>query len=105
LAEFSRGSDFLNFGYWREDTRDPREASENLMEILLEFLPEKTGPILDVACGLGATTRYLLKYYRPSDVIAINILEQQLVKSRTNAPGCTFILMDAARLPTPRSTV
>ena len=29
------------------------------MEKLLSFIPKKQGQILDVACGLGATTRYL----------------------------------------------
>lgn len=98
LREFFGQSDFLNFGYWNEHTRTAREACENLVETLLEFFPERTGPILDVACGLGATTRHLSKYYRPAEVTAINICERQLARSRINAPGCRFTSMDAAKL-------
>ena len=39
------------------------------MEKLLVTVPEKTGNILDVACGKGATTRHLLKYFKPENVI------------------------------------
>jgi MPBQ/MSBQ methyltransferase len=68
------------------------------MEKLLAFIPAKKGIILDVACGLGATTRHVLRYYAPSDMVGINIAEAQLRMSRVNAPDCTFIQMDAVNL-------
>ena len=68
------------------------------MEKLLAFIPGKPGTILDAACGKGATTRHLLKYYAPEAVTAINISEKQLQTSATNAPGCRFVLMNAADL-------
>jgi MPBQ/MSBQ methyltransferase len=87
LREYFGFTDFLNFGYWLEGTPNQKEACENLMERLLAFIPEKKGSVLDVACGLGATTRYVLRYYGPSDVVGINIAEAQLRTSRVNAPG------------------
>lgn len=96
--EYYGQSDFYNFGYWLDNTCTQKEACENLMEKLLAFIPEKQGNILDVACGLGATTKHLLKYYRASGVIGINLAPAQLRTARTNAPGCTFIPMDAVRL-------
>jgi len=101
---FYADSGFLNFGYWRPDTVDAREACENLMEELLGFLPEKRGKILDVACGNGATTRYLCKYYEPADVVGINVAKAQLQKCRENAPGCTFLEMDATSMDFPDSS-
>jgi ubiquinone/menaquinone biosynthesis C-methylase UbiE len=98
VAEYYQGSDFINFGYWTEATATQKEACENLMEKLLAFIPEKKGKVLDVACGKGATTRHLLRYYRPADVTAVNVSRKQLEASRGNAPGCSFALMDAARL-------
>ena len=95
------GSDFHNNGYWDHATETPREACENLMEKLLAFVPKKKGTILDVACGKGATTRYLLKYYNPRDVTGINISEKQLDRCRVNAPGCNFFLMNATELAFP----
>jgi SAM-dependent methyltransferase len=98
LLEYYRHSDFVNFGYWDETTRDAREASEKLVEQLLAFLPEKRGRILDVACGKGATTRHLQRHYPASAITGINISERQLASCRENAPGSTFMLMDATDL-------
>ncbi len=89
------GSDFANFGYWDDDTQSQKEACENLMEKLLVTTPEKTGSILDVACGKGATTRHLTKYWKPENITAINISEKQLEAARQNAPGVNFTIMSA----------
>jgi MPBQ/MSBQ methyltransferase len=91
-------SDFHNFGFWTVDTQTQRQACENLMEMLLAFIPSKTGTILDVACGKGATTRHLLNYYKPRDVTGINISEKQLSTCRLNAPECNFLAMNATNL-------
>jgi MPBQ/MSBQ methyltransferase len=98
VVDYYQGSDFINFGYWTQTTASQREACENLMEKLLAFIPEKKGTILDVACGKGATTRHLLRYYEPAQVKAVNVSRKQLEASRVNAPDCGFALMDAARL-------
>ncbi|NEO29946.1 MAG: class I SAM-dependent methyltransferase [Symploca sp. SIO3C6] len=90
--------DFFNVGYWFSDTHNQQEACFNLMEKLLEFIPEKTGTILDVGCGLGATTSYLLKYYSPAEVLGINISSKQLERCRVNAPNCNFMEMDAVEM-------
>jgi glyoxylase-like metal-dependent hydrolase (beta-lactamase superfamily II)/cyclopropane fatty-acyl-phospholipid synthase-like methyltransferase len=92
------GSDFHNIGFWTDQTRTQKEACENLMEALLAFLPDKSGEILDVACGKGATTRYLLKYYSLANVTGINISEKQLRRCRLNAPQCQFLHMNATSM-------
>jgi MPBQ/MSBQ methyltransferase len=93
--------EFLNYGYWDENTPDQKIACGNLMEKLLALIPDKTGNILDVACGKGGTTRHLLKYYQPQNVTGINISERQLEAAQANAPGCTFLLMNATDLAFP----
>lgn len=55
-----------------------REACEELMEQLLGRIEDKSGNILDVACGKGGTTRHLLKYYTPENVTAINISNEHI---------------------------
>lgn len=92
------GSGFYNFGYWATGAASQREASEALVDALLERLPTKTGRILDVACGLGATTRRLLLSYPPEAVTAINISAAQVATARQNAPGARVLQMDAVRL-------
>ena len=96
--EYYGHSGFFNVGYWLPDTYNQTEACENLIEKLLGFLPATRGTILDIACGLGATTRHLLKHYPASDVIGINISGSQLRQCRLNIPPCRFLQMDAARL-------
>ncbi len=98
ILEYFGHSEFLNFGYWEDTTQDQKQACENLMEKLISFIPDKRGSILDVACGKGATTQYLTKYYLAQSIIAINISARQLETARSNNPSCTFRLMDAVNL-------
>jgi ubiquinone/menaquinone biosynthesis C-methylase UbiE len=101
VAEYYGHSDYMNYGYWTAETRNQAEASDNLIGKLLAMIPEKKGRILDVACGRGASTRHLLRYYQPSDIVAVNISEKQLKRASELAPGCTFLLRDATRLEFP----
>jgi MPBQ/MSBQ methyltransferase len=101
VEEYYDHSGFHNFGYWTPRTRSQREASENLVDVLTDCFPHKSGTILDVACGMGASTRRLLRHYQPRQVTAINISEKQLATCRKRAPGCRFVNMDATRLRFP----
>lgn len=98
VLEYYSQSHYLNFGYWYEETSIQLQACENLMEKLLALLPEKKGSILDVACGKGATTAYLLKNYSSEQVTGINISDAQLAAARGNAPGCRFLNMNATEM-------
>ncbi|MDW7772822.1 MAG: methyltransferase domain-containing protein [Desulfobulbaceae bacterium] len=91
-------SDYLNLGYWDEHTRDQKKACENMMEMLMAFLPEKKGRILDIACGKGATTAYLQNYYPVGDIMGIDMSAKQIEVAQANAPGCTFMQMSATDL-------
>ncbi len=104
LIEYFGHSDFVNYGYWEDGTRDASEASENLMEKLLGLIPDKRGKILDVACGKGATTHHLTKHYEAGAITGINISRRQLVTCRRKSPRCTFIEMDATDLRFPDET-
>jgi MPBQ/MSBQ methyltransferase len=96
--EYYGQTDFYNYGYWGANTRSQEEACANLMGQLVELMPEKRGTVLDVACGKGATTQYLLRHFQPSNVVAINISEKQLHTAKVNAPGCQYCCMDAVTL-------
>lgn len=98
LEAFYGHSDFVNYGYWDNTTTDARDACVKLVEKLLALIPDKTGTILDVACGKGATTRQVLKYYPASDVTGIDLSDKQLQRCRQNAPGVHFLTMDAIDL-------
>ncbi|MDJ0800433.1 MAG: class I SAM-dependent methyltransferase [Calothrix sp. MO_167.B12] len=98
LLDFYQQSDYVNLGYWDDEVITPKEACDLLMSKLLDFIPEKQGDILDVACGKGETTRYLTKFYSPDKITGINISEKQLSDCRKNLPATTFQLMDATSL-------
>lgn len=97
-SEIFRDTEFWNFGYWTQTTQSQNEACENMLEVLLSFIPEKTGRILDVACGKGATTRHLLRYFDPADVMGVNISPEQIAVCRERLPEVRFEVMDAADL-------
>jgi SAM-dependent methyltransferase len=103
IEAYYGSSDFYNFGFWTPDTHTQSQASENLVAHLLGFIPAecRTGQILDVACGLGASSRHLLRHFEPAQIVGINVSAQQLERARHNAPGCSFLIMDAARLDFP----
>ncbi len=94
-------SGFHNYGYWADGARDQAEASAALVEKLLAWIPEKTGNILDVACGMGASTKLLCNYYLAHDIVALNYSRFQLLDAVQLAPGSGFVQMDAARLGFP----
>jgi cyclopropane fatty-acyl-phospholipid synthase-like methyltransferase len=104
FERFYDGSGFANWGLWHRDTTTQRQASENLIEELVAYLSDTSGCILDVACGNGASTRHLTRYFPPENVVGINISTQQLERCMRTAPGCAFLLMDATDLEFPDAT-
>jgi len=89
---------FFNVGYWNGIEDSVEFAQINLIETLVQFFTRTDGNILDVACGKGASTKFLTKYFDPKNVTGINISEKQLGICRLIAPECNFLLMDAAKL-------
>ena len=98
---FYEDSGYCNFGYWDTPDLTQRQACAALVDRLLARIPDHSGRILDVACGVGATTRRLLERYPAEMVTGINISEKQLALARERAPECTFLLMDATKLAFP----
>ncbi len=92
---------YFNFGYWGKEAKSQREACDALADELVARIAVEGGRILDVACGAGGSTKRLTKSYAPENITAINISEAQLSAGRERAPGCTFLLMDAAQLDFP----
>lgn len=92
------GTQYRNIGFWEEGVTTQHDASALLQQKLLERVPQHQGRILDVACGLGASTRRLLEDYPAQDIWAINISEKQIASTRVNAPGVNAQVMNAVEL-------
>jgi MPBQ/MSBQ methyltransferase len=96
---------FHNIGYWKGVAGSIEIAQLNLIETLVAFLTNKDGNVLDVACGTGAGTKFLTKYFHPRGIIGINISKKQLEVSKAVAPECEFKLMNATNLEFPDSSI
>lgn len=94
-------TEFRNVGYWDINTHNQQTACEQLQDTLLSFIPEKNGRILDVACGMGASTQRLINHYQypAQNVWAINISEKQLESTRKKTPvECHVLKMNAVEM-------
>lgn len=101
LQGFYQHSGYLNLGYWHDDTTDAAQAGDQLVDQVLALLGRVDGPVLDVACGLGATTERVALTFGAERTTATNISESQLALARERVPGATFLLMDATSMTFP----
>jgi MPBQ/MSBQ methyltransferase len=100
---YYENSGYFNFGYWGAGAISQREASDALVDQMVARIANKTGRVLDVACGLGGSTKRLTQTYPPEMITGINISDAQIAEARLRAPGCTFQVMDATKLEFPDS--
>jgi len=98
---YYENSGYFNFGYWGAGAKSQREASEALVDQMVARIANRTGRILDVACGLGGSTKRLTQTYAPEMITGINIFDAQIADARALAPGCTFEVMNATELDFP----
>jgi MPBQ/MSBQ methyltransferase len=62
---YYENSGYFNFGYWGAGAISQREASDALVDQMVARIANKTGRVLDVACGLGGSTKRLTQTYPP----------------------------------------
>lgn len=100
IDDFFEGSGFRHAGCWRPHVSTPREAGEGLVDELLSLLPEAPGAIVDVGCGLGATTA-TLRRRRPAATITGVCADWRAVEGcERRHPGVRFVAgLPRLRLP------
>jgi MPBQ/MSBQ methyltransferase len=98
---YYENSGYFNFGYWGAGAKSQREASDALVDQMVARIADRTGRILDVACGLGGSTKRLTQTYAPEMITGINISDAQIADARALAPSCTFQVMNATKLDFP----
>lgn len=101
VRQFYGGTDYMNFGFWEPHVSTQREACDNLMAKLVSMLANTDGAVLDVACGMGETTRYIGQIFEPQNVTGINISQKQIEQSQLKNPDSRFHVMDATELAFP----
>jgi len=98
LCEFYGDSGYANFGYWWPETKSAAEAGDNLIDALVERLSTPVGRVLDVACGVGATTRRIRTRLQPASLTAVELSAKRLTAARQRVPAAQFAQMNATRL-------
>lgn len=89
-----RYPDDETFAKWRgKDVERPWELAEAESD---ERLTER---ILDLNCGLGASTRWLLQHYEPRKVVGLTDEPWKVKHCRDELPDATFELVRLPRLP------
>jgi cyclopropane fatty-acyl-phospholipid synthase-like methyltransferase len=69
----------LSFGYWTESTVDYRQATRDLLGLVLEEeRPAHRGTVLNVACGNGAETFRIWEALRPERIVAIDVTDAHI---------------------------
>ena len=63
---------YYNTGYWLESGGTQAEASHHLVRRLLDAVPTQVHSIVDVACGLGATTQDVAAKWPEATIVGIN---------------------------------
>lgn len=99
-------SGFYNIGYWSEDLvvapENAAAAAKALVRYLASFDAEESRAacthVLDVACGLGATTKELGTLYPGTEIHGINLSREQIRQARARFPAGKFSVMDATKL-------
>ncbi|MGH9195525.1 MAG: class I SAM-dependent methyltransferase [Acidimicrobiia bacterium] len=90
--------EFLNWGYWKADTETQIEACENLVDLVLSLVPQLSGQVLDVACGLGGGAKRLARRLPPANITGINIMKDQLEVCAKRVPEARFLEMSATSM-------
>jgi tocopherol O-methyltransferase len=89
----------IHHGYWITGEESKDVAQIQLIEHLAELADIKYGAdILDIGCGMGATSLYLAEKYHAS-AVGITVSQVQIEMANKSAAGTgldvTFLLMDA----------
>jgi SAM-dependent methyltransferase len=72
-----------------------KESFENRLKPFIRYLPKET-LVLDVGCGCGRDTKYLMD--RGINTIGIDLSEKVIEEARSYVPKATFLRMDMRNL-------
>ena len=64
-------AEYYNVGLWSDSTRTPKEALAALVDRLIARAAEPITAVLDVGCGLGATTARINRRWPEARVVGV----------------------------------
>ncbi len=85
VMRLATGGDMLNFGYWKENTKEPLQAQEELCKIFGKLSDLKTAKkVVDIGSGLAAPSILWKSQFSSLEIICLNINFNQLKQSKEN---------------------
>ncbi len=97
---YYQNSGYFNFGYWGAGAKSQQEASDALIDQMVARIGNKSGRILDVACGLGGSTKRLAQTYAPEKITSLpSIRSQLLLRTRPRYTDGLPVELIRRRLP------
>jgi cyclopropane fatty-acyl-phospholipid synthase-like methyltransferase len=94
LRDYFGPRGYYNVGWWTDATESQEEACDALTDLLAARVLREPGAVLDVACGLGATTARLSSRWAAARVTGVNYSLAQLSHGRQSSR----VACDAAHL-------
>jgi cyclopropane fatty-acyl-phospholipid synthase-like methyltransferase len=82
LRDYFGPRGYYNVGWWTPATASQEEACDALTDLLAARVSREPGAVLDVACGLGATTARLSSRWAAARVTGVNYSLGQLSHGR-----------------------
>ncbi|MCP8688677.1 class I SAM-dependent methyltransferase [Marinobacterium sedimentorum] len=106
-------SGFYNLGYWNAELEPipanmPVAARALAHRHLVSESPQdllNVSSVLDVACGLGATTAVFERAYKNAQITGLGNSQQQLDAAAMRCPKARFLRMDAAKMDIPAQSM
>ena len=86
-------SSFLHYGFWDDpenvelsslSLQDIKSAQYRYIDHLASFIPKKTKTILDVGCGIGGNTSFLLKKGYSLEALSPDSYQKSVIKEKFN---------------------
>ena len=86
-------SSFLHYGFWDDpenidlstlSLQDIKNAQYRYIDHLASFIPSETKTILDVGCGIGGNTSFLLKKGYSLEALSPDSYQKSVIKKKFN---------------------
>lgn len=90
VDELYRGCGFHHYGFWKYDTPDLQAACLSLMDEILALVQNKSGKVLDLFCGTGASTAHMARALPFASVLGVHGRFGAVRRNRKAWPSVSF---------------
>lgn len=69
------------------------------LNVFCEAIQKEKASLLELACGPGNITKYLLDHHPDYDIIGMDLAPNMIALAKSNNPSAEFLLMDCRAIP------